>query len=284
MRSKYPNSILPKRNYKKQIDLNILLEKYPYLAVMRRCEDPKPFAVSATGKHEVLKASVFASINLLQMSVNLIGGKYKRKHLKYNPKGSYVSDDWDGKTLQDIPVPTDLYEKLKSCGVIFYRISEINKFTFPYIKVIKAEDYQNFKSRAEEIQRKQDLKIDTEIVGALGNPPGNGTTVRARIMANHHPNILNYWHCQFDTYKPDSEDAVSYNEKSGEAKKLRGALREHLTRKAIKHLSHSYYIMRRDYMDSVSSVADKVDELLHYTVKSINICRINRFIVNKFPL
>lgn len=284
MCSKYPHSILPKRNYIRRLDLNELLENYPFLAVMRRCEDPKPFAVSATGKHEVLKSSIFGNTNLLQMSVNLIGGKYKRKHLRYNPKGNYVRGDWDGDTLQEIPVPKSLYDKKKTYGVIYYRISEVNKFTFPYTKVIKAEDYKNYKSRAEEIQRKHDLKVDSEIVGALGNPPNNGTVVRARIMANHHPNIMNYWHCQFDTYKPDSEEIVQYGENGAEAKRLRGALRDHLSRKAIKQLARSYHIRHKDYMDSVSSIVDKFDDLEYSSLEFLNTFAVSRFIVNQLIL
>ena len=257
MTKSYPCSISPKVGNRYRLPMRLLLRDYPELTVARRCEDPNPFAYSGTGKIKKLKDAVFGDENLLEMSVNLLGGSFKLCHMPFNPSRQYVESDWCGKDVFDFSQSEDYYSIEDSFGVIYFGVSQVNIFTFPYPKAVDKKDYQPLKSVGEETKQKEG--IDKELVGVFGGLNNGMTEMQAWLRVNHHPNILNYWHMQIDVYGVGHKGFFKHGEKSAEAKRVRQRLREYITHIAICEAGTAYHIGRKYYCRNTGCVTDAYD-------------------------
>lgn len=221
--------------------MQYLLTVYPQLAVVRCCEEKDLYAISSDGRKRVLKENALGP-NLISMSVNLLGGAFKRKHLCFRPQRHLVKTDWDGKSIPNAPIESNSYSVLNATIPVYFRISEINKFAFPYCSHITASNYHQYKLNANKIKTRYNLDIEDEIIGSFGYENNNMTLAYARAYINHHPNILNYWHMQMDVYTTVDNKLIDYEDNSGEAKRIRRSLREHISRIAIERLDKRYNI------------------------------------------
>lgn len=250
MANTYPKEIVPKEGFLKRMTVNNLLQAYPLLVVARRCDDKQPFALSADGTKKILKDDILGS-NLLQMSVNLLGASFKHSHLSYSPDLTLVEGEWDGSTIPKLPLEDTKFKTHLEYGVVYFYVSKVNSFVYPYSKVIKEDEYRNIKEKANDIQRRENLKIDQDIVGAFAGLDNKQTQVHARLKVNHSPNLYNYWHMQMNTYAVASENPVDYSDKSGEAKRIRRNLREYIGRIAKDQTNSQYHIGHCHYMRKV---------------------------------
>lgn len=260
MHKGYPQSIAPRRDYRYRLPMRKLLKDFPNLAVVRRCKDKNPFAYSTSGKRRCLKTDVLEE-NLLEMSVNLLGGPYKTYHLPYKPKKELVDHDWDGQYEQTFPLPEDSFSIVPTYGAIFFRIAEANRFVFPYPKSIEKKDYDGIKRKAKIIQKREGLDVKGEIVGDFGASDNKMTSVHARLHVNHHPNDLNYWHMQMDAYAVAEDKYVRYEDKGNETRRIRHQLREFISRIAIQKLDSNYYIGRNYYIRGLNPILIQFDYL-----------------------
>ena len=267
MRNKYPSRILPFSNYRYRLPVQKLLCDYPDLAVVRRCKQPQPFVYSANEKTKMLSDDALGD-NLLEMSVNLLGGRFKKKHLLFVPELKLVEKEWDGCTIQILPLTSENYKVLPECGSVAFRVAEVNTFVFPYPKLIEKKDYEQLKKDAKKIQEREKLDVEKAIVGAFRQGGNSVTTVYARLHVNHHPNLLNYWHMQMDVYAVGQNVYEKYDDSSKEAKRIRHRLREFLTRKAICKLGKCYHIGKRYYMHDAGRFAYFYDGCLNWFMKT----------------
>lgn len=270
MRDKYPSRVLPFSHYRYRLPMQKLLCDYPELAVVRRCKQTQPFVCSAKEKTKMLSSDAFGdNENLLEMSVNLLGGRFKLKHLPFVPDLELVKKEWDGHSSNQLPLKkNEDYTILSECGSIAFRVAEINTFVFPYSKSIEKKNYDQLIKEAEKIQEKEKLNVEKAIVGAFRQGDNNMTEVYARMHVNHHPNPLNYWHMQMDVYAVGQETYVKYDDSSKEARRIRHQLRVFLTRKAICKLGKRYHIGKRYYMHDASSFSYIFDGCLNWFMKT----------------
>lgn len=253
----YPSCISPRIGNRYRLPMRLLLRDYPELTVARRCEDPDPFAYSGTGKIKKLKDTVFGDENLLEMSVNLLGGNFKLCHMPFNPSRQYVESDWCGKEEFDFSMSEDFYRFEETYGVVYFGVSQVNIFTFPYPKAVDKKDYPSLKDVGEKTKKKEG--IDKELVGAFGDLDKGMTEMQAWLRVNHHPNILNYWHMQIDVYGVGHEGYFRHEEKSAEARHVRQRMREYITHIAICEAGTAYHIGRKYYCRNTGCVADAYD-------------------------
>ena len=260
MAKPYPKCVAPRRGYRYRLPMNSLLQNYPELTVVRRCDDPDPFAYSGTGNIKKLKDDVFADENLLEMSVNLLGGPFKLCHLAFSGSFDVTKDEWNGKDEFDFSCNDKYYsEKTDSYGAIFFGVSQANVFTFPYPKSVDKNNYAALKATGEKTQKKEG--IDIELVGALGGYGNNMTQMQAWLHVNHHPNILNYWHMQIDVYGVGHSGYFKYTDKSAEAKHIRQKLREYISHIAIYEAGTAYHVGRKYYLHGTCCIANTCDKL-----------------------
>jgi len=239
-----------------------LLRDYPDLAVVRRSEYRNPFVFSSTGKRKRLRDDALGD-NLIEMSVNLMGGLYKMSHLPFNPALELVENDWNGKFIPETPVPESSYSIKEEWGIVAFRVLEANSFTFPYTKSIKKNDYSDIKNHAERAKQRENLRIEEEIVGALGGAGDDMTKVYGWLHVNHHPNDLNYWHMQIDVYKPGSNEYIK-DGKKGENRRIKQQLRVHISDIAICELGYSYYIGRKYYQYGICGLYSIFDNIRNW--------------------
>ena len=260
MAKPYPRSVVPRRGYRYRLPMRLLLRNYPELTVVRRCDDPNPFAYSGTGNIKKLKDDVFKNEKLLEMSVNLLGGSFKLRHLAFSGVYDITKDEWDGTEEFDFSRTDEYYsEKTESFGAIFFGVAQANVFTFPYPKAVDKNNYAALKVAGQNIQKKEGIEL--ELVGALGGYGNNMTQMLAWLHVNHHPNILNYWHMQIDVYGVGHEGYFKYTEKSAEAKHVRQKLREHITHIAIYEAGTAYHIGRKYFQRGTCCLADVGDKI-----------------------
>lgn len=262
MPKKYPSCIVPRPRFRYRLPMRKLLCDYPDLAVVRRSEERNPFVFSSSGKRKRLRDDALGS-SLIEMSVNLMGGLYKMNHLPFNPVLELVENDWNGKYIPEIPVPEESYSIKEEWGVVAFRVIEANAFTFPYTKSIKKIDYSIIKDQAERAKMREGLKIDEEIVGALGGADNDMTKVYGWLHVNHHPNDLNYWHMQIDVYKPGCDEYIKGGGK-GENRRINHQLRVYISNIAICELGYSYYIGRKYYQYGICGIYSIFDNFRNW--------------------
>ena len=266
MPKEYPSCIVPRHQYRYRLPMRKLLADYPDVAVVRRCKQEQPFVMSTSGNYRELRTDALED-NLLEMSVNLLGGLFKMRHLPFAPSLEIAKIEWDGKQIPVLPVPVDNYSEKSEAGIIGFRVSQVNAFTFPYTKAVEKKDYSRLQKEAEKIKKRERLDVDGELVEAFGQSDKGLTTVRAWLHVNHHPTLLNYWHMQIDVYPAGSEKYLNYDNKSGEARRVRHRLREQLSRLAICELGNSYHIGTCYYKRNTGCVKACVDEIWNWTCR-----------------
>lgn len=260
MAKTYPRCLAPRKGYRYRLPMCLLLRDHPELTVVRRCDDPEPFAYSGTGNIRKLKDDVFKGENLLEMSVNLLGASFKLCHLAFSGIFDITKDEWNGTDEFDFSRTDEYYsEKTDSFGAIFFGVAQANVFTFPYPKAVDQKSYASLKAAGEKTRKKEG--IDVELVSALGSYGNNMTQMKAWLRVNHHPNILNYWHMQIDVYGVGHDGYFKYTEKSAEAKHIRQQLREYITHIAIYESGTAYHIGQKYYRRGTSCIADTCDKI-----------------------
>lgn len=265
MSKKYPSSIAPHTEYRYRLPMLFLLKKYPNLAVIRRCNIEDPYAYSSSGNKKILCVDALGN-NLLEMSVNLLGGCFKKCHLPFVPNRMLVANEWDGKTPTLLPLSDNDYRVESIYSAIYFRVAEVNKFAFPYTKQINKEsEYDEIKSKSQKIAIRENLNIDNEIVGVFGGKQ-KPTDVHSRLHVDHHPNLLNYWHMQIDVYPAGSDEYLKYDDDRNETRRIRHRMKERIVRIAIRDMHIGYRIDKKYYKHGVSLMEACFDTIMNNSV------------------
>ena len=82
-RLKYPLSILPKSQYIQRINIDKLYRDIS-LIIVRRSDKPKEEVFNKFG---IMREDVITRGDIPGMSMNLLGGKFKYEHIRFNPVG-----------------------------------------------------------------------------------------------------------------------------------------------------------------------------------------------------
>ena len=234
----YPQSIVPQCNYRYRLPMRKLLADLPELAVVRRSSMKDPFAYSSSGNVKELRTDAIE--DLQEMSVNLLGGSFKMKHLPFAPSLDLVKDEWDGHSEPSFPLSEGDYKVEEEWGIIGFRVSVVNSFAFPYTKAVDKKDYANVVKVSERIRKREKLDIDGEIVGMFGQADNQMTTVHAWLHVNQ----------------------------SGEARRIRHRFREFLSRIAICEFGYSYHIGSKYYQHGAGCMTNLFDDGLNNLYRS----------------
>lgn len=272
MHDRYP-SIFPKVGFRRYILLNCLFKKYPYAVVVRRSEVENPFTISADGRRGPLKPDALGQ-NVTELSVNLLGGYFRLKHLPFSPKLEYVNSNWNGVDIINEPVESSMYDIKDKYPPIFFRIADVNNTTFPYAKEIKEKvDYTVLKKAGERYTKTKEELVGEEIIGAFQALENKKTQVHGRMMINHRPNLLNYWHMHIDAYTAIGENVlIKHGDNFGEAKQVRRNMKARLLKKAIMKLKPGLcYRIDKKYFLKKSTI---VQTIIDFIVGKWNLMRL----------
>ena len=246
----YPKEILPYTHYRHFMRTGTLLSRYSDLTLVRRIDCPEDdiFVKSNDGVKKEIDTNRLG--NLFGWSVNLLGGRFnEKKHSAFNPDRARVRDIWDGKTEINPPVLNVDYGIIDSDFCMMYlKAKDFHGQTFPYFKSIKMEDYYpEAKRKAERIAK--DFKIQGIVVSEFRSKPESGADFKGRMLVNHYPTDLNYWHFQIDLYRATDLRPIQQSDKpSGEIKRIKNQLKRmvneyyHLGAPKNYHLNRVYYI------------------------------------------
>ena len=213
------------------MSVDSILQAYPDAIVVRRCNlDHYEYSFSKDG-NKYLSEKVLG-LNVLELSVNLLGGEFKLCHLPFRPNLNFVSSDWNGTDLPQTPIDPSSYTIEEGFPSVFFYIKDLHNYAFPYEKSITSkEEYKQIKAQFEKEQESlKNTNIEKIFIGEYQGCSNKKTNVCGRLLVNHHPTILNYWHMQIDAYTAIGEDKlIPYDASNGEARAIRRNLRLELS-------------------------------------------------------
>lgn len=186
----YPLSILPKKYYIRQMDMNKICTEIAPI-IVRRSEKKQDEVFNKLGS---LLENVFSEKEIPNMSMNLLGGQFKSEHIQFNPTKE-ATKIWDGQELIFYSKYHSLVQKLTTTTPIFFDVENIHNITLPY-------------------QRSKDKSI-SKLIDALYPKPMEKEGIyelKGKSLVSHEPTLLNYWHVEFQI--KDFEDKLIKDTKS----------------------------------------------------------------------
>lgn len=239
---------MPRKGYVARMNIEAMLDKYPLIAV-RRCFLPLADATekSATLGTKVLKSEAIGQV--VGLSMNLLGGKFEvNKHILYWPtKAELFKDDWNGQTIY--VVKNEDFELKNNEGFnLYFKLKDWQGFTFPYHTTAKSlDEFNKMHDDAKKIAEEEGLSIESEICESFKNK-NTPFEMKARTKVNHHPNLMNYWHVQLDSYRGNSlNEIVDKDKPCSERKKIATLLKNELKVKYMANYTLDYHINKADY-------------------------------------
>jgi hypothetical protein len=176
----YPSFILPKNRYVSLIRISELCT-LQRLYILRRSNKTLENTFHIIGDKTILREDSIEPIDVPNMSLNLMGGKFKERHLKFIPKmRTEAVKKWDGFKRIYLSEFLNDYEKIETFCPIYFDVNNIDLVNIPY--------QQN---KSKEINR---------LLLELGEKPVEKNekyqfTAQTEVM--HDPTFLNYWHVEF---------------------------------------------------------------------------------------
>lgn len=175
----YPYSILPKKFFKKTIDIPDLIGKQKVILI-RRSNKILEDSFNLLGETITLKEDCFSYHEIPELSMNLLGGKFKEDHLRFRvlPK-SPGCGIWDGKLRVILSKYKESYEVIPVPCEIFLDGNAIHDQEVPYSRQHTKELEKLSKSLPEIIM------VENGIY-----------KMRGKIGIEAVPINLNYWHVE----------------------------------------------------------------------------------------
>lgn len=184
----YPKSILPHVEYVIRINIDDLLSKVDDFVVSRRIKGKIEDNIDLFANRQRLRIDALG--NIPNMSLNLLGGRFKdKKHTKFRQIGE-AAFEWDGNDVS-IKDYAGKYEELKDCASVAFRGKDLHRIAIPYKKTISD------KAEKEKLRR---LGIDLDRFS-----DNNDINLQGFIRLEHKPTMLNYWHLVMDIF-PHAEE------------------------------------------------------------------------------
>lgn len=229
--TKYPQSILPRRNYVAKIDIDkMLVNGNMPLVVVRR--SPIPFKL--VGPKKNLLAEECVSENVFNYSMNLLGGGFQvKEHLGLRQKDKGCND-WDGESFLTEDELEGCWERLEESHPIYYRVEDLHGVGIPYKKKIEKErDYK--------LILQQLIEQDKQAAIGVWEPNGREVELTGVIRVNHAPTMMNYWHVTLDAYEPHALEKPLKKNKSAWNSEIRGYVVDYLRRHYLPEVKVTAY-------------------------------------------
>lgn len=248
---RYPFSIIPKAAYKKQLDFIELTDKYPDLLVLRLVSgNESEFYSDGPGPKE-LTDRIFSG-TVQNLSMNLLGGKYKLKHYPFIPKNDGASDPWNGKKV-DISRYKDSYQDISLSFYVCFNVRDIDRKPYPFSVTFNDENERDImKTKIEASLSERQILIDHDVVGKFISKTEK-VDVEVYMQLVHRPNNLNYWHVTLDTTRLADTEYIMPNEHlSTRGKRQLKAFKQHLMELINRPDRVPYIIRLKDYYEKMT--------------------------------
>ena len=177
----YPKRIIPRNFYKAKIDIQGLLNSQA-LFVTRRLDISFDKAFNKHGNELFMREDDLDKDDIPNMSMNLMGGKFKDKDVLYSPFGE-GSKNWIPGTKIYLDNFLDKYKVLANYTLIYFMVSEIHNITVPYSRPKDRDSEKLAKALANATYPPKSLADSFEFNG--------------RALVLHAPTNLNYWHTEY---------------------------------------------------------------------------------------
>ncbi|HKC69730.1 MAG TPA: hypothetical protein VKG26_15940 [Bacteroidia bacterium] len=175
----YPFKILPSKKYKQEITIDDIFNSELDFLITRRSEKKPEDTFDEFGEVRV-DALIDSLREIPGFSMNLLGGKFKPRHIAFNPK-SPASKPWDKDNDKYLWMKFIKYAVfLKPTTPIYYNIKDVHRQEFPFRRLEDA----NYK----------------KLVANMANKPiviDKKASCTGISLIKHAPNKLNYWHIEF---------------------------------------------------------------------------------------
>lgn len=201
-RLNYPASILPCRRYFK-FDFESLC-KLPNVIIARRSNfDSEESTFDRNGL--LLIGAIIKKSNkeLFNNSMNLLGGRFKKNHVRYLQKG--IAQECYKIGSPPIPLK-QLLPHISTTDIkinIFFRLKNIYNAKFPYqVPEIPARSKKDFEK----------IKIPTHLAVEVNEESEYYAKFIGKSVVKHSPTNSNYWHIEFDLLPVAESTEIELNE------------------------------------------------------------------------
>lgn len=248
---KYPNEVVPKPTYKKRLAFKTLRSDYPTMLVLRMVKGRKEDYYDKSSENYELTDRIFQG-TIQNLSMNLLGGKFKIEHHSFRPKNDGASDEWNGGEVNLSKYKGSYIDEIPSFYVCF-KVDDIDGATYPFpIQFDNQQDRDSMEVRATAVFAEREVQIDHDVVDKFVSS-AEKVNVQILMQLVHRPNNLNYWHVTLDTTRPDSSDYIMPDDRIGSRdRRQMKAFKQHLMELLIHVDSIQYKFKRKDYLDKVS--------------------------------
>ena len=172
----YPFRIIPKENYIFPINIDGLNQSGEYVIVRRsnKSED-KTFDEMGYLREDALISRIDQFPNL---SMNILGGRFQTKHIRYKAKMGIATKKWVEKERVLLLDYKDEWVTWSDAIPIYFTLKDIHNIEFPYLRDSKDKETKKLK----------------EIFSFLEQD--NDTKFTGKTYIEHEPIKLNYWHIE----------------------------------------------------------------------------------------
>ena len=163
--------------------------------VTRRLDVPFEKAYNKLGNEYYLRQDALDKKRVPNMSMNLMGGKFKEKDISFSSLNDTGSQSWIHPNKVFLDEYIGRYNIYKEYTVVYFTVSEIHNIPIPYL-------------------RPKDKNSDN-LVKALANKPkiiNEKYEFYGRGLVQHSPTNLNYWHIEYEIR--DGENKIILENKS----------------------------------------------------------------------
>lgn len=190
---KYPSRILPKTCFKNYIEFDSLFEGQT-VYLLRRSDSPLDLTFNHLDDTYTLKDDILNLSDIPNLSVNLIGGRFKIKHAKFKLDiKSEACKLWDGKSSIFLSDHLNNYSISDTFCHIFFDSTNIHDLDVPYSKPYDKKLENLLKSLEKDIK-----------------PENNKFHFIGKIKFIPMPTNLNYWHVELKIFDFNNEP-IKYN-------------------------------------------------------------------------
>ncbi len=181
----YPIKILPRTNYRLEIDCNELISEDCNIVLLHRSNKNINDTFNELGH---LREDSILAENVPRLSMNFLGSFFKIKFIKYSAINP-ATKAWGGEKI-DHSLYAHLFTIKRPSIPIFFKASDLHNKKFPF--TLKKES-----PKAKEYLKYFNTKIGKETEEARFD---------GSLQIKHSPNKLNYWHIELLLMSPTGNE------------------------------------------------------------------------------
>lgn len=181
----YLLEIIPLPCYKvNMMSEEALIKDVPDLVVQRRSDVPDDLAFE-DGEPDISKITSLAFRNIAEMSVNIMGGKFKKEDAYWMQKGE-AHKSWNGTEEINPTLFEALCEPSDQVTLFYFRAKSLHGLRFPHPRRLNKEGERKL------------YKIVNQVCDELMSDNTKIVIVEGRLKFTHVPTKMNYWHGQIE--------------------------------------------------------------------------------------